>query len=77
MLSHRRYCHLGGLLPRRAHLSRSEQACMILDQMEEVLEAAGLEFSHVLRTWFYNNNILDWYSDLNKVRDGFFHKKRV
>jgi hypothetical protein len=28
---------------------------MILDQIEEVLEAAGLEFSHVFRTWFYNN----------------------
>jgi hypothetical protein len=55
-----RYCYLGGLLPRRDHLSPSEQASVIFDQMEETLEAAGMEFSHVLRTWFYNNNILDW-----------------
>lgn len=72
-----RYCHLGGLLPRRDHLSQSEQASVILDQMEEMLEAAGMEFSHVLRTWFYNNNILGWYGDFNKIRDGFFHNKRI
>jgi len=71
------YCHLGGLLPGCAHLPRSDQASVIFDQMEEMLEAAGMEFGHVFRTWFYNNNILDWYSDFNKVRDGFFHKKRV
>jgi len=72
-----RYCHLGGLLPRRDHLSRSEQASVIFDQMEEMLEAAGMEFSHVLRTWFYNNNILGWYGDFNKIRDDFFHNKRI
>lgn len=72
-----RYCHLGGVLPRNSHLSRNEQASVIFEQMEEVLKAAGMEFSNVLRTWFYNNNILDWYSDFNKVRDVFFHKKRI
>jgi len=72
-----RYCHLGGLLPRRDHLSQSEQASMIFNQMGEMLEAAGMEFSHVFRTWFYNNNILDWYGDFNKVRDVFFHNNGI
>ena len=75
--NHAQYCHLGGLLPKDASRSRSEQAAEIFEQMDAVLQANGMEFSHVLRTWFYNDNILDWYGDFNKVRDGFFDKKRV
>jgi len=71
------YCHLGGLLPRGASRSRSEQAAEIFEQMDAVLLANGMEFSNVLRTWFYIDNILDWYGDFNKIRDSFFHKKRV
>lgn len=48
-----------------------------LFQRAVVLLANRMDFSHVLRTWFYNDNILDWYSDFNKVRDRFFHKKQV
>ena len=71
------YCHLDGLLPRDASRSRSEQAAEIFEQMDTVLLANGMDFNHVLRTWFYNDNILDWYNDFNKVRDSFFHKKQV
>ena len=71
------YCRLGGLLPKDASQSRSEQAAEIFEQMDTVLQTNGMEFSHVLRTWFYNDNILDWYDDFNKVRNGFFHKKQV
>jgi enamine deaminase RidA (YjgF/YER057c/UK114 family) len=71
------YCHLSGLLPRDASRPRSEQAAKIFEQMDAVLQANGMEFNDVLRTWFYNDNILDWYSAFNKVRDSFFHKKQV
>jgi len=71
------YCQLGGLLPGLIQGSPTEQATGILEQMDTVLQNNGMEFSHVLRTWFYNNNILDWYGDFNKVRDAFFHKKRI
>jgi len=71
------YCQLGGLLPEREHISPAEQAEEIFEKMDAVLETAGMKFSHVLRTWFYNNNILDWYGDFNKIRDAFFHKKRI
>ena len=74
---HAQYCHLGGLLPGDASRSRSEQAAEIFEQMDAVLQANAMEFSNVLRTWFYNNNILDWYGDFNNVRDDFFHKKGV
>ncbi len=71
------YCHLDGLLPRDASRLRSEQAAEIFEQMDTVLLANGMDFNHVLRTWFYNDDILDWYSDFNEVRDSFFQKKQV
>lgn len=74
---HAQYCRLGGLLPKDASRSRREQAAEIFQQMQAVLQANGMEFSHVIRTWFYNDNILDWYDDFNRVRNGFFRKKRV
>jgi enamine deaminase RidA (YjgF/YER057c/UK114 family) len=45
--------------------------------MDAVLQRNGMEFSNVIRTWFYNDNILDWYDGFNKVRNDFFLKKRI
>jgi len=72
-----RYCRLVGLLPTDATSSRGEQAAEILRQMDALLEAGRMAFSDVLRTWFYNNAILDWYGDFNKVRTAFFEEKGV
>lgn len=71
------YCRLSGLLPRDASKSQTEQAADIFQQMNTVLQSNGMEFSNVLRTWFYNDNILDWYGDFNNVRDNFFNKNQV
>ena len=71
------YYRLNGLLPEDATRSWDEQACEIFEQMDSLLQANGMEFSHVLRTWFYNDNILKWYSNFNKVRDSFFEKKGI
>ncbi len=72
-----RYCRLVGLLPADPALPRTVQAAEIFKQMEDVLRLAGMEFSHVLRTWFYNDSILDWYRDFNGVRTKFFQDKSV
>ena len=72
-----RYCRLGGLVPRDTSRSRDEQTREVLEYMETALHAAGLEFSHVPRTWFYNDDILSWYDNFNDVRDTFFRDKRV
>ena len=71
------YCQLGGLLPELKHISPVDQAAGIFAQMDAVLKTTGMKFSNVLRTWFYNNNILDWYGDFNNVRHAYFHKKGV
>jgi len=74
---HARYYRLVGLLPSNGEGSRSEQAAGVLRQMDAALLDRGMTFSSVLRTWFYNSDILDWYGDFNAVRDAFFREKKV
>jgi len=71
------YCRLVGLLPTDPALGRPEQAATVFHQMETVLASAGMAFSDVLRTWFYNDHILTWYREFNGVRTRFFHEKKV
>jgi enamine deaminase RidA (YjgF/YER057c/UK114 family) len=72
-----RYCRLGDLLPTDLSRSRDEQASEVLELMEAALRAADMEFNHVLRTWFYNDDILSWYREFNHVRNTFFTDKCV
>jgi len=71
------YCRLVGLLPISAADSRAQQTQSILDQMEAVLRSGGMAFSDVLRTWFYNDDILGWYREFNVVRTKFFQERKV
>ena len=72
-----RYCRLGSLLPTDFSRSRDEQASEVLELMEAALCAADMDFSHVLRTWFYNDDILSWYRHFNQVRNTFFTNRHV
>jgi len=45
--------------------------------IEEALALAGLNFGHVVRTWFYNDKILDWYPVFNRVRTWFFQRHSI
>ncbi len=57
--------------------SRPEQAQEVFDSMMELLGRAGMDFSNVIRTWFFNHKILSWYGEFNKVRTDFFNKHKV
>jgi enamine deaminase RidA (YjgF/YER057c/UK114 family) len=70
-----RYCRLGGVTPARVSATREDQAREVFRSLDQVLGSVGMEFSDVIRTWFYNHNILDWYSGFNQVRDAFFREK--
>lgn len=71
------YCRLVGLLPTSTAISRSEQAQSVFRQMEAVLHSGGMAFSDVIRTWFYNDDILSWYREFNGARTEFFQEKKV
>ena len=72
-----RHCILGGLLPGNPEASREDQTRELFGTIEEALAFAGLSFEHVVRTWFYNEDILDWYREFNDVRTEFFQHHAI
>jgi enamine deaminase RidA (YjgF/YER057c/UK114 family) len=72
-----RCCRLVGLLPNDLGAGREAQTSAIFAQMESALQDAGMTFSDVFRTWFYNHDILDWYGEFNTVRTNFFHDRNI
>lgn len=72
-----RTLRLGGLGALDPALSQGEQTRLVFEQMEQVLAQVGMDFSNVARTWFYNDRIVSWYGEFNKVRSTFFKERGV
>ena len=47
----------------------TSQAAAMFDRTGDILAANGASYSDVVRTWIYVSEILDWYDDLNDVRN--------
>jgi enamine deaminase RidA (YjgF/YER057c/UK114 family) len=54
-----------------------KQVLDIMEQIEIALQSVKMDFSNVIRTWFYNQNITSWYKEFNLVRDNFFQQRDV
>lgn len=52
--------------------SQATQAENWFKMLEALLAAGGFEFRHVVRTWFYLDDILNWYDTFNRVRNAYF-----
>ena len=72
-----RFCRLGGLAGKDAQATPAAQARSVLETMKEALHLADMDMSDVVRTWFYNDQILKWYDDFNRVRTAFFQERGV
>jgi len=72
-----RYCILGDIRPENTDASRGEQTMEVLDTIQDALVDAGMEFHDVVRTWFYNDRILDWYGEFNTARSTFFKRHGI
>lgn len=70
------FCYLGGLYS-KPDLSPSQQTSDILFSTEKILNQVGLSFQNTIRTWFYLDDILDWYNDFNLARTAFFQKHDI
>jgi len=66
------YCRLGGIVAANLDASREEQTQSVFHRMEQALSEAGMTFLNVVRTWFYNAGMLEWYDVFNKVRTAYF-----
>jgi len=72
-----RYCFLGNVFARNVKAPRGKQAEMVFETLAKALERHEFKFTDTVRTWFYNDRIIDWYGEFNKVRTGFFNKTGV
>jgi enamine deaminase RidA (YjgF/YER057c/UK114 family) len=67
-----RHCLVGGLGPTSTELLPGAQTQQTLGNLEWVLGLAGFSLADVVRTWFYNDDILAWYGDFNRVRSAHY-----
>jgi enamine deaminase RidA (YjgF/YER057c/UK114 family) len=67
---------LGGLVG-DANATPAQQTAQILTTMVEVLTSCGLTFNDIVRTWYYNRDILTWYGDFNRERTNCFRTHGV
>ncbi|MDP6545062.1 MAG: hypothetical protein QGH60_13815 [Phycisphaerae bacterium] len=72
-----RYCHLGDMRASDNSETRPDQTQRTFDLMETVLDKAGMDFSNIIRTWIYLEDLLDWYDPFNVVRTNFFKERGV
>ncbi|MCP4642537.1 MAG: hypothetical protein GY851_18985 [bacterium] len=71
------YCRLGGLTGADVGGTPIDQTGAVFDTMIAGLAQSSMTFKNVVRTWFYNRDILDWYDAFNKRRDVFFREHDV
>lgn len=67
-----RHCLLGGLGPTALSLGAPAQVQQTFGNLEWALDQAGFELADIVRTWFYNDDILAWYGDFNRVRSAHY-----
>lgn len=67
-----RYCLLGGIGPTAVSMREPAQVQQMFGNLESALDLAGFELSDVVRTWFYNDAILGWYNEFNRVRSAHY-----
>jgi len=71
------YCFLADIRPDNKNLSRAEQTRQTFENIKKALETIGMDFSNVVRTWFYLDKLLEWYSEFNEVRSTFYREHGV
>lgn len=67
-----RHCLLGGLGPTATGLQPAAQTQQTLGNLEWALGLADFALKDVVRTWFYNEDIVAWYGEFNRVRSAHY-----
>ena len=71
------YLRCAGVKPDVSLPPGKEAARQVFSKLSQALASAGMDFSNVVRTWFYNDDILSWYDEFNEVRTAFFEEAGV
>lgn len=68
---------LNGIGPAGLALTRDDQARSVFQWITELLAREYMNFTEVVRTWLYIDDIISWYPDFNRVRSEFFKTHHV
>ncbi|MBR4596970.1 MAG: hypothetical protein IKO42_01055 [Opitutales bacterium] len=71
------YCRVFGVCLPENGMGGAQYTKAVFKELEGVLRLGGFKFSDLARTWFYNRDILGWYSEFNKGRTEFFRENKV
>lgn len=72
-----RWAYVTGVHPSNLWATQHDQARDAFDRADAALNLAGMSFQHVIRTWVFVQDILDWYDDLNRARTAFYREHGV
>jgi len=72
-----KHCLLGGISSSKQYALKADQCREVLERLADILSEAGMDVTNVVRTWFFLDDIFGWYGDFNRVRNEFFHQKKV
>jgi enamine deaminase RidA (YjgF/YER057c/UK114 family) len=71
-----RHCLLAGMGPVDVSQARAVQCGQLFTSVSEALGSVGFAYGDIARTWFYNDEILAWYDDFNRVRTAFYKTQK-
>jgi enamine deaminase RidA (YjgF/YER057c/UK114 family) len=72
-----RYCIAGGINSGAPGIMPAQQTQLTLEALESALNAAGMDTTNLVRTWFYNDRLLEWYGAFNAVRTRFYRDRGI
>jgi enamine deaminase RidA (YjgF/YER057c/UK114 family) len=72
-----RHLLLGALTPRDVTADFATQSNALWHLLRDQLAASQFALTDLVRTWFFNHRILDWYDDFNRVRTAFFNEHGI
>ncbi len=70
-------CFLGDVQPADLAATQQMQARQVFEKIAAGLQLAGMDITDLVRTWFHNDHILDWYDEFNQVRTKFFREMGI
>lgn len=71
------YCRSFGVMADSPNADAYAHTRANLEELEKVLKHCGFKYGDVVRTWFYNDDILAWYPAFNRARTDFYSERGV
>lgn len=73
---HANYLFVGDCLSSSAKGTASGYSSL-LSSLDQFLKKQDFSFGHVVRTWYYLDDILSWYDEFNQIRSDYFKDRGI